>query len=485
MENRKKTGIIYIFLFVCLSGLLSNQIVFNNIILKNLSISIRLISFVFLLFAFGYKLKSTKDKNGFIIKLLKIYLIMLVIISLFNFHSFKDMYMFKIMSFISFLSPIIKTTSIMNQGCFILPTCIMVSSLFLFIIDKYNLLKNKKNKIIIFSLILLMSFIYGFICSRKNYFLADDRFLNIFNPFNILLISFAGFNIESANINNEKIKKIIIPFLIICFFGIIAFYVYDNIFYFRFRIYLSLYLLIFMISIFFMVFKYIDIDTKKLYFSMFLVPFVSYFIFNYISNLYLKLLFYILLIITLVYFIKKIDLKPIFAFKKKKNYSLILIMFLISIGIVYFIGRNGTRAIISLDKVIKNKKVEDVTSYLDPIVDNTESTLGTSKVYSYMYVDDYKRSGFLSNSRFRYRTVPNEMINFNMVSRVFNYGTDDELKEFLCNIKVDYIIVRKSKRVEKIMNVNVPKEGLIYKKNNDYCSQNIKDYFIRIEEETK
>ena len=77
------------------------------------------------------------------------------------------------------------------------------------------------------------------------------------------------------------------------------------------------------------------------------------------------------------------------------------------------------------------------------------------------------------------------MVNFNMVSRVFNYGTDEELLEFLCNTKVDYIIIRKSKRVEEIMNIEVPKKGLIYKKNNEFCSNKLEDYFINIEEVTE
>lgn len=482
MKNIKKNCIIYIFLFICFIGLFSHSIIINSKLVNNIVTILRLFSYISLLFYFGYRFRNKDNKNDYLVSLLKIYFIILLLVTLLNINEFKDQFIFKTMSFISFLSPIVRSTSFLNYGAFILPIYIVISTLILFILDRNKILNNKKNKKIVFISSLFLSIIYGFICYKKGYFLVDDRFLNLFNPFNIFLISLTGYLCN----NNDKLpfnKRLVLIFILAILAGLVAVYIIDDIIYIRFRVYISVYLVLIIQYLFFKTVKNIDIDEDRLFLGMIITTFVSFYIFRINIFLPIKLSLYLLLIILMILIAcskKTLD----FNIKDSKDIIFKAVIIILLIVCLFYMGKNSIKAYKGVKRIINND-IEDVTDYLDPIVKNAENVLGDENVYSYLYVDDYKESGFLSNSRYRYRTVPNEMVNFNMVSRVFNYGTDDELLEFLCNTKVDYIIVRKSKRVEEIMNIKVPKKGLIYKKNNEICSNELEDYFISIEEVTE
>ena len=480
MKNKIFNLFIYIFLFIAFLGLSCYRISTDSILLNNITTMLRILSYVGLIFYFGHIFNLSDNKEGFILKIVKLYIVFLVITTLINIVDFNDAGLFKKVSFISLLSPLIKTTSTMNFGCLLLPIYILVSSILIYIIEKIKLLSNKKNTIIVFTLLIFASIVYGFLCYRFDYFISDDRFLNIFNPINILIIFLTGFCNERIKTKLSSIKKYVIPIVLISFIGLILYYINDYVFCLRYRTYLSIFIILIILTLAFFKINHVNNAEGKIFFSIILVQIVAYYIFNINTRISLKLLLYSLVIVLSIIFVLKY--KPIkLSFKFNRMYLLYSILVILSVFCLYKIGKYGMKA---LDTLSKNG-VKDVTKYLDPIVKNAEKTLGTSQTYSYLYVDDYKRSGFLSNSRFRYRTVPNEMVNFNMVSRVFNYGTDEELNEFLCNIKADYIIIRKSDRVEEIMQVSVPKEGLIYKKNNEFCSQDLRDYFIEIREETK
>ena len=358
MKRIKKDCIIYIFLFICLIGLFCKNIIINSMIINNIVTITRLFSYMSLLFYFGYRIRTNDNKNNFIISLLRIYFVMLVFTILLNINEFKDQFIFKSMSFMSFLSPIVESTSFLNHGAFILPIHIIISNLLLFMLDKNNILDNRKNKVIVFITSLFLSVIYGFVCYKKSYFLVNDRFMNLFNPFNIFFISLTGYlcNSKDKCLFNKKTVLIITSTLIA---GLAAFYIIDDIIYIRFRVYLSIYLVLIVQYLIFKSVKKLEIDENKLFLAIIITTFVSFYLFEIKVSLPIKLSLYLLLIILLIVFIvynkKNID----FKIEDSKAIMFKTITTLLIVSCLFYMGKNSIKAFKGVKRIINND-IEDV-----------------------------------------------------------------------------------------------------------------------------
>ena len=469
MERIKNNNLLLIYVFMFSLGIITNNFSFSNGIIINVLTLLKMMGFTGLIMSSGYYFSSKNKKM--IGRYLSIFYILLIVISLISYKSFMEDPIFKIMSFVSFLSPIVKTTSSMNFGAFIIPSIIIICMFIYMLLEGVIDFKNKKNLIVITVFIGILSLLYGLLCYKKLYFISDDRFLNIYNIFSSLFIFFIGILINKCNKNKKDIFLLII--LLILSIPIVFKIDFSEI---RFRVFFINYYVILLVSVLNRLFLNKDNKCDNAFILMIIIPVITNVVFNldfqfrYLIIIYLLLLTLLLPLIN----INKINIKSSIIYDYIFK-TIILVSFILCLSSIKIMDlkRNVN--------LIYNNKLDKTTKYLNPIVNNFYNYIDDNS-YSYMYVDLYEEEGFLNNSRFRYMTVPNQMLDFNRVSYAFNYYSDSELKELLCKTKVDYIVVKKSKRVENITGEKIPKNGKIYKKNNSYCSDDLNDYFIVIEE---
>jgi hypothetical protein len=128
---------------------------------------------------------------------------------------------------------------------------------------------------------------------------------------------------------------------------------------------------------------------------------------------------------------------------------------------------------------IQESNIYSVTDYLNPFIDNIEKNISNDNLYSYIYVDEIDEEGYLSYNRVKYLLTPNQMYDFNNSVVAFYNLNDNQLLDYLNSIKVDYIFIRRSKRLANLLKINIPEDGVVYKKNNIKCKQ-IQDVFLKI-----
>jgi hypothetical protein len=115
---------------------------------------------------------------------------------------------------------------------------------------------------------------------------------------------------------------------------------------------------------------------------------------------------------------------------------------------------------------LRESNIYSVTDYLNPFIDNIEKNISNDNLYSYIYVDEIDEEGYLSYNRVKYLLTPNQMYDFNNSVVAFYNLNDNQLLDYLNSIKVDYIFIRRSKRLANLLKINIPEDGVVYKKNN-------------------
>ena len=481
MKNRKiNLSLFFLFLYV-LSCLLSFKLG-RSVYVSNGILLLKIIGIVGLFISFGYDYFSGENRfNKFFKKMIIPFYICLIIFSLLSFIKIDiSDYIKKSFMMFGFLSPFFKSTYSLLGEVFYFPTMIIILYSLFYIYEKMFDIKNNRNLIILCSFLGLVSIGYGLFSYSTGYVALENGFYNIFNIFSLSCIFSLGVLAKRIDLAKKLNINIIKTFIIgIVIVGVLSLLIIkEDFLLFRITIYYLPLLLALFISLFYS--KYHNKDEKYNIFSLLIIcPYIIYFLFNMISikNRYRSLISVVLIGIVL-FIIPKIK----FNKKIKLNDSIlkkVAILFLVGTVLFHF----GLEMPTFIKEVgyIKDNKIKDVNKYLYPLVDNIEKNIKQDKIYSYMYIDEPDIKGYLSYNRLRYLLDPNEMIKFNDTTVIFYHRTEEEILEYLNETKVDYIFVRRSARIEELLGVKIPKEGLIYKKNNEIV-YDIKDSFIPIEE---